>query len=129
MLDTGYSGELMESLPIGTALPPSPVQHSVVQGVQGQQRETSVSREVTVQTLGAPARLQMSTYIGNHPNKTRYVLEAAFFVASLSTWTSLTTRPALWRWSRPDTSRPKKDQNQECPWNTRNGFERNTVRA
>lgn len=74
MLDTGYSGELMESLPIGTALPPGPLQHSVVQGVQGQQRETSVSREVTVQTLGAPARLQMSTYIGNHPNKTRYVL-------------------------------------------------------
>lgn len=76
MLDTGNSGELMEALPIGAALPPGPVQQSIVQGVQGQQRRTSVSRETIVQTLGGPAKLQMSTSEGNHPSKTRYVLGA-----------------------------------------------------
>ncbi|RLK56370.1 aspartyl protease [Stenotrophomonas rhizophila] len=74
MLDTGNSGELMEALPVGAALPAGPAQHSVVQGVQGQQRKTSVSRDVTVQTLGGSARLLMSTSVGTHPSRTRYVL-------------------------------------------------------
>ncbi|MDI9248486.1 retropepsin-like aspartic protease [Stenotrophomonas sp. RS-48] len=74
MLDTGNSGELMEALPIGVALPAGPVQHSVVQGVQGQQRRASVAREAIVQTLDGSAELQMSTSTGNHPSKTRYVL-------------------------------------------------------
>lgn len=74
MLDTGNSGELMEALPVGALLPAGPAQHSVVQGVQGQQRRTSISRDVTVQTLGGSARLQMSTSVGTHPSRTRYVL-------------------------------------------------------
>lgn len=76
MLDTGNSSELVESLPLGSSLPPGPVLQSVVQGVQGQQRRLSVQREVTVQTSSGPVKLQMTTSVGNHPTKTRYTLGA-----------------------------------------------------
>ena len=76
MLDTGNSSELVESLPLGSPLPPGPVLQSVVQGVQGQQRRLSVQREVTVQTSSGPVKLQMTTSVGNHPTKTRYTLGA-----------------------------------------------------
>lgn len=76
MLDTGNSSELVESLPLGSSLPPGPVIQSVVQGVQGQQRRLSVQREVTVQTSSGPVKLHMTTSVGNHPTKTRYTLGA-----------------------------------------------------
>lgn len=74
MLDTGYNGELMEVLPVGSKLPIGELEHSVTQGVQGQQRRSSVSRSVDVLTTGGPAKLTMSTSIGEHSVGTYYLL-------------------------------------------------------
>ena len=93
MLDTGYNGELMEILPAGSKLPNGELEHSVTQGVQGQQRRTSVSRSVDVLTTGAPEKLTMSTSIGEHQSGTYYLLGSGG-LKNVSVYLDFTNRKA-----------------------------------